>query len=41
MAAAEAVRDADPAMHGFVTDITPMARLVTQTGSFDAPWLAR
>jgi uncharacterized protein YciI len=44
MAAAEALRDADPAMqspHGFVTEIAPMARLVTQAGSFDAPWLAR
>jgi uncharacterized protein len=40
LAAAEAVRDGDPVMRtlpGFVTEITPMARLVTAAGSFDAP----
>jgi uncharacterized protein len=40
LAGAESVRDGDPAMsssHGFVTEILPMARLVTAAGTFDAP----
>jgi uncharacterized protein YciI len=40
VAAAESVRDGDPVMrssHGFVTEITPMARLVTAAGTYDAP----
>jgi len=40
LAAAESVRDGDPVMsssHGFVTEIIPMARLVTPAGTFDAP----
>ena len=35
---AEAIRDADPAVqssHGFRTDIAPMLRLVTPTGTYD------
>jgi len=38
VAAAEAVRDGDPAMrsrHGFTTEITPMVRLVTPAGTYD------
>jgi len=37
--AAEALRDADPAVtssHGFRSGISPMLRLVTSTGRFDA-----
>ncbi|HEY4929453.1 MAG TPA: YciI family protein [Acidimicrobiales bacterium] len=37
--AAEALRDADPAVtspHGFRSEISPMLRLVTPTGQFDA-----
>ena len=40
LADAESVRDGDPVMsssHGFVTEIIPMARLVTPAGTFDAP----
>ena len=39
MAEAEAMRDMDPTMTaplGFRTEISPMRRLVTPTGSFDA-----
>jgi uncharacterized protein YciI len=39
MAAAEAVRDSDPAMlsnSGFRTEIAPMLRLVTPSGAWDA-----
>jgi uncharacterized protein YciI len=38
MAEAETIRDNDPTMtspHGFRTEISPMRRLVTPTGSFD------
>jgi uncharacterized protein len=39
LAEAERLRDGDPAMlssHGFLTEILPMLRLVTPTGSYDA-----
>jgi uncharacterized protein len=39
LAAAEAIRDADPAVqssHGFRTEVAPMLRLVTPTGTYDA-----
>jgi hypothetical protein len=39
LAAAERLRDGDPAMrspHGFRTEILPMLRLVTPSGSYDA-----
>jgi uncharacterized protein YciI len=38
-AEAEALRDGDPAVqspHGFTTDLSPMVRLVTPTGVYDA-----
>ncbi len=39
LAAAEAIRDGDPAVqspHGFRADIAPMLRLVTPTDTYDA-----
>lgn len=43
LAEAGAIRDGDPALRspfGFRTEIAPMVRLVTPTGSFDAPGVA-